>query len=208
MIDALWPDTPIDDAGPRLHKAADFARRSLGDSSALVLAGDTVSLFPDADVVVDVEEFERSAKQAIAAMDRDPEGCQAVAAATDRGPASSFLTIRTRPGWKIHATGCGSFIKSCCGDPAAGANSPWPTRPTRKPTSPVPGSWLTKVIEEPHCASWNGWSGRYAANSASGPALRWRHCGPSCSHPTLPRGSVVRRVCSSAVTPSYAGSSG
>jgi DNA-binding SARP family transcriptional activator len=85
VIDALWPDLAIDDAGPRLHKAAHFARRSLGDSSALVLSGDTVSLFPDAQVVVDVEEFERSAKQAIAALERDPGGGAAAASAADRG---------------------------------------------------------------------------------------------------------------------------
>jgi DNA-binding SARP family transcriptional activator len=84
VIDALWPDTAIDDAGPRLHKAAHFARRSLGDSSALVLSGDTVSLFPEANVVIDVDEFERSAKQAMAALDRDPGGWAAAAAAADR----------------------------------------------------------------------------------------------------------------------------
>jgi DNA-binding SARP family transcriptional activator len=84
VIDALWPDTAIDDAGPRLHKAAHFARRVLGDSSALVLSGETVSLFPNAQVVVDVEEFERSAKQALAALDRDPEREAAAAAAVDR----------------------------------------------------------------------------------------------------------------------------
>jgi DNA-binding SARP family transcriptional activator len=84
VIDALWPETAIDDASPRLHKAAHFARRSLGDSSALVLSGDTVSLFPDAHVVVDVDEFERSAKQAIGALDRGPDGWAAAAAAADR----------------------------------------------------------------------------------------------------------------------------
>ena len=84
VIDALWPDTAIDDAGPRLHKAAHFARRALGDSSALVLSGETVWLFPDAHVVVDVEEFERSAKQALAALDRDPGGWAAAAAAVDQ----------------------------------------------------------------------------------------------------------------------------
>jgi DNA-binding SARP family transcriptional activator len=83
VIDALWPDTAIDDAGPRLHKAAHFARRSLGDSNALILSGNTVSLFPYAHVVVDVDEFERSAKQAIAALDRDPEGCATAGAAAD-----------------------------------------------------------------------------------------------------------------------------
>ena len=84
VIDALWPDTAIDDAGPRLHKAAHFARRALGDSSALVLSRETVWLFPDAHVVVDVEEFERSAKQALAALDRDPVGWAAAAAAVDQ----------------------------------------------------------------------------------------------------------------------------
>jgi DNA-binding SARP family transcriptional activator len=84
VIDALWPDTAVDDAGPRLHKAAHFARRTLGDSSALVLSGDTVSLFPGACVVIDVDEFERSGKQAIAALDRDPEEWAAAAAAADR----------------------------------------------------------------------------------------------------------------------------
>ena len=84
VIDALWPGTAIEDAGPRLHKAAHFARRSLGDSSALVLSGDTVSLFPDAHLVVDIDEFECSAKRAIAALDRDPEVRASVAAVADR----------------------------------------------------------------------------------------------------------------------------
>ena len=45
VIDALWPDIAIDDAGPRLHKAAHFARRLLGDSSALVLTGEPFRCF-------------------------------------------------------------------------------------------------------------------------------------------------------------------
>lgn len=84
VIDALWPDTAIDDASPRLHKAAHFARRVLGDSGAVVLSGETVSLFPNANVVVDVEEFERGATQAIAALDRDLEGGATAASAADR----------------------------------------------------------------------------------------------------------------------------
>jgi DNA-binding SARP family transcriptional activator/tetratricopeptide (TPR) repeat protein len=91
VIDALWPDNAIDDAGPRLHKAAHFARRSLSDSSALVLSGDTVSLFPDAQVIVDVDEFERIAKQAIAALDRDPDGGAAAAATAADGWAGELL---------------------------------------------------------------------------------------------------------------------
>ena len=56
VLDTLWPDAGLDVAAPRLHKAAHYARRALGDPRALVLAGDSVSLFPEADVIVDVRE--------------------------------------------------------------------------------------------------------------------------------------------------------
>ena len=68
VIDTLWPGTPVDRAAPRLHKAAHYARRSLGQPHALVLSGDSVSLLPDTAVVVDVEEFERRAKQVLEAV--------------------------------------------------------------------------------------------------------------------------------------------
>ena len=99
VIDALWPDTPIDDAGPRLHKAAHFARRSLGDPSALVLSGDTVSLFPHAHLVVDADKFERNAKEAIAALDRDPDGCGAAAAAAADQWAGELLPDDPYEAW-------------------------------------------------------------------------------------------------------------
>ncbi len=83
VIDALWPHMSIDDAGPRLHKAAHFARRTLGDPKALVLSSDTVSLFPDAHVAVDAEKFEHNAKQALAAVDRDPGGLTAATAVSE-----------------------------------------------------------------------------------------------------------------------------
>jgi DNA-binding SARP family transcriptional activator len=83
VLDALWPDTPVEDAGPRLHKAAHFARRALADQRALVLTGDTVSLFPDAKVVVDAELFERSARQALSNPASDSDGSLAAAAALD-----------------------------------------------------------------------------------------------------------------------------
>ena len=33
VVDALWPDAALSDAAPRLHKAAHFARRALGDDA-------------------------------------------------------------------------------------------------------------------------------------------------------------------------------
>ena len=64
VIDALWPDTDVAEAAPRLHKAVHFARRALGPD-ALSTAGETVQLFPSGLPVVDVLEFEEAAARAL-----------------------------------------------------------------------------------------------------------------------------------------------
>ncbi len=69
VIDALWPDEMPADAAPKLHKAAHFARRSLGRQDAIVLRDDVVALFPDADVAVDVLAFEELARAALASRE-------------------------------------------------------------------------------------------------------------------------------------------
>ena len=66
VIEALWPRASVEAAGPRLHKAAHYARRALGgDGSALLLRNDMVALLPDSDVRVDVDEFRERAGHAI-----------------------------------------------------------------------------------------------------------------------------------------------
>jgi DNA-binding SARP family transcriptional activator len=83
VIDALWPDLSVEAAGPRLHKAAHYARRALGDQArALPLRNDLVQLLPDADVVVDAVRFrplmERAAKLfAVAGQPLDAARCDA-----------------------------------------------------------------------------------------------------------------------------------
>jgi len=70
VIDALWPGLSWESAGPRLHKAAYYARRAIGDPDAVVLRHEMVALFPDRkDVEVDVQEFSRAAIQALQAGD-------------------------------------------------------------------------------------------------------------------------------------------
>jgi DNA-binding SARP family transcriptional activator/tetratricopeptide (TPR) repeat protein len=69
VIDLLWPDDTIEQATPKLHKAAHFARRALDVSNAVVLRGDNVVLCPDADATVDVERFETLARRALAEQD-------------------------------------------------------------------------------------------------------------------------------------------
>lgn len=61
VVDALWPDATLDEAAPRLHKAASHARSAVGDREAVVLRNDQVMLWPEGDYVVDVDEFERLA---------------------------------------------------------------------------------------------------------------------------------------------------
>jgi DNA-binding SARP family transcriptional activator len=69
VIDLLWPEDSIDEAVPKLHKAAHFARRAINVSNAVVLRGDNVLLCPEADTTVDVELFEDLARRALATQD-------------------------------------------------------------------------------------------------------------------------------------------
>jgi DNA-binding SARP family transcriptional activator/pimeloyl-ACP methyl ester carboxylesterase len=77
-IDALWPRMSLVVAAPNLRKAAHFARSTLGAADAVVLAGDHVALWPDADVEVDAACFERVGDAALRAG--DPDACAASAA--------------------------------------------------------------------------------------------------------------------------------
>jgi predicted ATPase/DNA-binding SARP family transcriptional activator len=65
VIDALWPDLLVDEAAPRLHKAAHFARGALGARETVVLAGESVTLLPHAEVSVDVDRFQVEAAEAL-----------------------------------------------------------------------------------------------------------------------------------------------
>ncbi len=69
VMDLLWPDLGVDEAAPRLYKAAHYGRRILGDPLAIVLAGDMVALFPQQDVWVDAVDFEELARAALTNRD-------------------------------------------------------------------------------------------------------------------------------------------
>ncbi|WP_204041524.1 AAA family ATPase, partial [Acrocarpospora phusangensis] len=79
LMDLLWPDLSLEEAAPRLHKAAHYARHGLpGTEAAVVLRGDTVALLPGVPVTVDVEEFETAA---LAALGPAADGTAATALA-------------------------------------------------------------------------------------------------------------------------------
>jgi DNA-binding SARP family transcriptional activator/tetratricopeptide (TPR) repeat protein len=76
--DLLWPNVGREEARPRLHKAAHYARRALGSPDGVVLRDNCVSLFPGREVQVDVERFEAAAALALDREDR--VACAAAAA--------------------------------------------------------------------------------------------------------------------------------
>jgi pimeloyl-ACP methyl ester carboxylesterase/DNA-binding SARP family transcriptional activator len=65
VIDLLWPDLDLDSAGPRLHKAAHYARRALRSGDAVVLREGLVTLLPGHQVTVDLLAFEAAAATAL-----------------------------------------------------------------------------------------------------------------------------------------------
>ena len=65
LLDLLWPDDTVDEALPKLHKAAHFARRACDHADAVVFRGDLVQLFPGSEIVVDAEHFEGLARRAL-----------------------------------------------------------------------------------------------------------------------------------------------
>jgi DNA-binding SARP family transcriptional activator/tetratricopeptide (TPR) repeat protein len=69
VVEALWPGVPPDEAAPRLHKAAHYARRALGSGGSVQLRADMVHLLPEHEVEVDVEMFLRLGRAALAAGD-------------------------------------------------------------------------------------------------------------------------------------------
>ena len=70
VMDALWPDLPPDAARANLHKTATLARQAMRSKESVVLRGDVVSLWPSAEVAIDVVELETAARHALASGGR------------------------------------------------------------------------------------------------------------------------------------------
>ncbi len=75
VVDALWPDATMDAALPRLHKAAHYARRELGDRHAVVLRDQGVALLPHARLEVDAIIFEVAADAALSTKPISARAC-------------------------------------------------------------------------------------------------------------------------------------
>jgi len=87
LIDRLWPDAAPETVANRLHKAAHYARRTMGRSDAIALVRSAVALLPDTDIGVDAIDFDRHAGIAV--------GATAVAAA--RASAVEAIALYAGP---------------------------------------------------------------------------------------------------------------
>lgn len=78
VIEALWPQLDPDAGAANLRKAAHHARQAIGRQDSLVLQGGLVMLAPTLEVQVDVQDFERRARVALA--QDEPVPCAQLAA--------------------------------------------------------------------------------------------------------------------------------
>jgi DNA-binding SARP family transcriptional activator len=76
LMDALWPELPVDAAGTNLRKATHHLRRALGTPEPVVIDAGSVALGGEWRVTTDVEDFENAARNA---LDAGPEACASVA---------------------------------------------------------------------------------------------------------------------------------
>ena len=81
VLEALWPHLDPEAGRSNLHKAASYARRALGCRDSVVLLGGRVSLAPDAEVVIDVDSYERLARDAL--VSGEPGRCAEVSVLFD-----------------------------------------------------------------------------------------------------------------------------
>jgi DNA-binding SARP family transcriptional activator len=87
IVDALWADLAPEAGGANFRKALHFARRAMGSEDALVMEGDLLSLWPDADVSIDLDVFQAAARDALGSD--SPEVC---------GAAADLATLELLPG--------------------------------------------------------------------------------------------------------------
>jgi DNA-binding SARP family transcriptional activator len=82
VMEALWPDLPLEAAAANLRKAVHFSRRALGSERSIGTDATMLTLFPGAEAEIDVERFDHAASQALGSGD---EGSCAAAAGLYRG---------------------------------------------------------------------------------------------------------------------------
>jgi DNA-binding SARP family transcriptional activator len=66
VMEHLWPELGADPGAANLRKAVHFARRALGGMDAIATEADLLELWPDGELQIDAEQFERESGRALA----------------------------------------------------------------------------------------------------------------------------------------------
>lgn len=97
IVDAFWPELGPAAGGANLRKAVYMARRALGTDQALRRDGEMVVLWPEGEIRVDVEEFERAAHNALQSGDAERAGRVADACAGELLPEDRYTDWAEEP---------------------------------------------------------------------------------------------------------------
>jgi DNA-binding SARP family transcriptional activator len=103
IMDALWPDLPVDAAAANLRKAVHYARRALGNDDAIVGDGSLVSLWPNGTIQTDFDALMRESDAALGSGSRD--ACSVVLRrhSFDLLPADRYEPWAEEPRAKVRA---------------------------------------------------------------------------------------------------------
>ena len=175
LIDTLWPELTVEEAAPRLHKAAHYARRAMGHPDSVVLAGEMVALWPDEDVQVDAAVFQAQAETALAARDAAAAGSVADRYRGDLLPEDPYeswaqeVRDRLRMLYLDLLRLAGRWEVLTVVDPA-----------DERAHLEVIAALARVVTGVPRCVSSRGWSAPCGPNSASHPVGPRRSCASGC----------------------------
>ena len=160
VLEMLWPKLGADAAASNLHKAASYARRALGDRGAVVLRGGVVELAPAAEVITDVERFERGDDSAYGGELLPDEPYAGVDARPARAAARAPPRGDALPG------------------PLGGGAARGPRRRGGSPRAHAPSAWRAATGRLPRASS--GCCARSSRGSARSPRRRrWRYSASS-----------------------------
>ena len=160
LVDLLWPDLLLEQAAPRLHKAAHYARAAVGVPSAVVPGRRRGLAAP--------RRGGRGRRRALRPCGGRPVvggGRRSTSTAATCCPRTS-----TSRGPTPSASASGAPTWSCSARPGAGPTW-WPrSRSTRRRTSGWSSSTWSAAAGARRCASSRRWPGPGATSSAPSPA--------------------------------------
>ena len=193
VIDALWPDLLLDEASPRLHKAAHYARAALGSREAVVARSRVPRAVPLGGPAGRRRRVRPRPPRRRAPTLR-PEAAARSRRLVRRRPAPGRPLRAVDRGGTAPGSGSGRLELLPVAPASSRTSSPL-TRSTRRRTSRSSATTCARDAAGPHSRRSTGSRRRSSRSWASSPVPRLRSCGgrprpcrrPACPDPTAGR---------------------